>query len=249
MTPARGTVLVLGGTAEGRELAAALVEAGRPVVSSLAGRVSNPALPPGEVRIGGFGGAEGLAGYLEQHQIAAVVDATHPFAAQISAHATAACDRAGRPLLRLERPGWGAHPRAGDWLWVPDLAAARALADPLTVRPLLTTGRQSLATFLPWADRAVVARVVDPPGFDLPAAWLLIRSRGPYAYANEHRLLRDLAIDCLITKDSGGSLTLAKLDAATDLGLPIVVVARPAAPPGPARVDTAGAALRWLASS
>jgi len=240
------TVLILGGTAEARELAAALVEAGRPVVSSLAGRVSDPALPRGEVRVGGFGGPAGLAAYLAQRRITAMVDATHPFAAQISAHAAAAAARTGLPLLRLQRPGWGTHPRAASWLWADDLEHARELAEPLTVRPLLTTGRQSLATFLAWADRDVVARVVDPPAFALPERWLLVRSRGPYPYADEQRLLRELGVDLLVTKDSGGPATAAKLDVAADLGLPVVVVRRPAAPPGVAQVGTPVEALRWL---
>jgi len=242
------TVLILGGTAEARELAGALVAATRPVVSSLAGRVSRPALPPGEVRIGGFGGPDGLTAYLREQRVAAVVDATHPFAATISAHAAVAAAQTGTPLLRLQRPGWSDHPRAGDWLWVPDLEHARVRADPLTARPLLTTGRQSLASFLPWADRTVTARVVDPPDLPLPPAWRVIRSRGPYAYADEHMLMTGLGVDLLLTKDSGGDLTRAKLDAAADLGLPVVVIARPPCPPGVPAVATLRDAVRWLRS-
>ena len=158
------TILILGGTSEARELAAALVASGADVISSLAGRVSRPALPAGRVRVGGFGGVDGLVDYLRAGKITAVVDATHPFAAQISANAAAATALAGVPLLRLERPGWRDHPQAGSWTWVADAAAARAAAEAAR-RPFLTTGRQSLEAFLPWADRRAIVRVVDPPEF------------------------------------------------------------------------------------
>jgi precorrin-6A/cobalt-precorrin-6A reductase len=239
------TILILGGTAEARALAQALVDRHQPVVSSLAGRVSDPALPVGEVRVGGFGGVPGLVAYLEQHSIRHLLDATHPFAAQISAHAAAAAALTGCPLLRLVRPGWRANPRADRWLWATDPDHARALADPLTVRPLITTGRQSLAAFLPWADRGVVARVVDAPDLALPPRWTLIRSRGPYELTGERRLLADHKIDCLITKDSGGTATSAKLEAATERGLPIVIVARPSAPAGVPTVPDVDRALAW----
>lgn len=156
-------ILILGGTAEARELAAALVAAGHPVLSSLAGRVSRPALPAGEVRVGGFGGVEGLAAFLRERRIAAVVDATHPFAARISANAAAAAEAARCPLLRVQRPSWREYPAAESWTWVADADAARAAADHAQ-RPFLTTGRQSLTAFLPWADRDVLVRVVDPSG-------------------------------------------------------------------------------------
>lgn len=240
------TVLILGGTAESRELAEALVGRGRSVVSSLAGRVSHPARPAGRLRVGGFGGVTGLAAYLTEQRVAAVVDATHPFATSISVHAAQATAQVGCPLLRLERPGWSSHPCAGSWRWVPDLAAARSVADPLTRRPLLTTGRQSLAIFLPWADREVLARVVDPPGFALPERWRLITSRGPYGYPEERQLMQDFGADLLLTKDSGGDHTAAKLDAAADLGVPIVVVARPVAVPGVRTVSTVAEAVSWV---
>ena len=226
-----GSVLVLGGTAEARALAAALVTTGQPVISSLAGRVRDPVLPAGEVRVGGFStaeldGVEGLATFLLERRIAVVVDATHPYAATISAHAAAAVARTGTPLLRLERPGWSDHPDADRWSWVAATdEAVRVGAD--ARRPLLTTGRQSLAAFLPWADAAVTARVVDPPEFDLPASWHLIRSRGPYERSGELALMRAARTDLLVTKDSGGTHTAAKLAAAGDLGVPVLVLARP----------------------
>lgn len=238
------TILVLGGTAEARALAAELVHAGEDVVTSLAGRVREPALPPGRVRIGGFGGVEGLAAFLHAGSISAVVDATHPFAAQISANAVAAAEQAGVPLLRLERPGWADHSNAGAWTWVADVEAARAAADAYA-RPFLTTGRQSLANFLPWADRTVLARVVDPPEFAVPERWTIVTARGPYVYAEERRLMAEADIDVLLTKDSGGSHTAAKLDAAGDLGLPVVVIARPPRPPEVPTVATVAEVLAW----
>jgi precorrin-6A/cobalt-precorrin-6A reductase len=215
------------------------------VVSSLAGRVREPALPPGRVRLGGFGGVEGLADYVRTGEIAAVVDATHPFAARISENAAAAAELTGTPLLRLERPSWADHPRAGTWSWVPDVAAARAAGERAT-RPFLTSGRQSLEAFLPWRDRSVLARVVDLPRFLLPSKWTLLTSRGPYSYAGERTIMVDHAIDLLITKDSGGSYTSAKLDAADDLGIEVVIIARPSGLSA-AQVTSVEAAMAWCA--
>lgn len=239
------TVLLLGGTAEARALARVLLEQGRPVLSSLAGRVSEPALPPGPVRIGGFGGPDGLARFLLEHRIEAVVDATHPFAARISASAALATAKTGCPLIRLERPGWGSHPHAPDWTWVGGAKAAVA-AGAAAKRPFLTTGRQSLAEFLAWSDRDALVRVVDPPDMPLPQRWQLIRSRGPYAYADEHRLMRDHRVDLLVTKDSGGAHTVAKLDAAHNLDVPVVVIARPQPTPGTRVVATPEEVVGWL---
>ena len=241
------TILVLGGTAEARALAAALVHAGQDVLTSLAGRVRDPALPPGRVRVGGFGGVDGLAAFLRSDGITAVVDATHPFADRISTNAVAAADRAGVPLLRLERPGWTDHPNAGGWTWVANVEAARAAADAYE-HPFLTTGRQSLTTFLPWADRVLLARVVDPPELALPERWTLITARGPYAYADERRLMAEAGTDVLLTKDSGGTQTAAKLDAADDLGIPVVVIARPPRPIGVPTVSSVLEAVAWSVS-
>jgi len=234
------TILILGGTAEARALAAGLVADQIPVVSSLAGRVSRPTLPAGGVRVGGFGGAAGLASYLTEHRIAAVVDATHPFAAQISANAAAAAAQTRTPLVRLERPSWREHPNAGEWTWVPDVAAARDAADAWP-RPFVTTGRQSLEAFLPWADREVLVRVVDPPTFAVPEHWTLIRSRGPYDLAAERELMTGWRVGILLTKDSGGQHTAAKLEAAAELGVPVVVVQCPPRPAGVPAVRTVAA--------
>jgi precorrin-6A/cobalt-precorrin-6A reductase len=224
------TIVILGGTAEARQLASILVADGVDVVSSLAGRVRRPNLPPGRVRIGGFGGVDGLAEYLRCQAVAALVDATHPFAATISENAVQAANRTGTPLIRLERPGWTDHPRASSWIWVRDAAAARAVADSAR-RPFLTTGRQSLTEFGPWADRDVLVRLVDPPTKPLPERWTVIMSRGPYSYSDERQILSEYAIDVLLSKDSGGAHTVAKLDAAGDLGIPVVIIARPDQPP------------------
>jgi len=238
------TLLLLGGTAEARALAAVLVgEPGLRVVSSLAGRVRHPALPVGEVRVGGFGGIAGLRAWLAGHGPALVLDATHPFAAGISGNAAAACAGAGVPLLRLERPGW--VPRAGDaWHRVPDLAAAAAALPGLGSRPFLTTGRGGLEVFLARGVAALL-RCVDPPDVVLPPGWELLLGRGPYTVPGETALLRRHRADVLVTKDSGGDLTAAKLNAARGLGLPVLVVERPPRPAVPT-VTTVAAAAAWV---
>lgn len=240
------TVLLLGGTGEARALARRLTEGGVPVVTSLAGAVAPRALPTGEARIGGFGGVAGLADYLRERRIAQVVDATHPFAALISAHAATACQQVGIPLLRLSRPSWGARPDSSAWHWVADLPAARQAAERLGGRAFLSVGRQSAADFTGWQDRYVLLRVVEPPEIPLPDSWEVLAVRGPFDLAAERALLLDRRIDVLVTKDSGGDHTAAKLDAAAELGIPVVVVARPADPPGVPTVDSVDAVLSRL---
>jgi len=239
------TVLVLGGTAEARELAARLHEHGIPVVSSLAGRVSRPRLPAGETRIGGFGGVEGLTGWLREHDVRAVVDATHPFAERIGANAFHATRAAGVPLLRFARPGW--QPSAGDrWHWAADLEEAAALLPGLGERVFLTSGRQGLAAFADLDPLWFLIRCVDPPGQPLPRRHELVLDRGPYQLGGERALMTEHDIDVLVTKDSGGTMTAAKLTAARELGLPVVVVRRP---PRPAVEETAAVeeAVEWIA--
>ncbi|MBM7807150.1 precorrin-6A/cobalt-precorrin-6A reductase [Geodermatophilus bullaregiensis] len=238
-----GRVLVLGGTGEARRLAAALVAEGVDVLSSLAGRVADPVLPDGQVRVGGFGGADGLAAWLAEHRPRAVVDATHPFAARITASAATAAARQRTPLLRVQRPGWTPGP-GDDWRYVGSLGeAAEAVRDAGTV--LLTTGRQGVGAFAGLAGRVVV-RSVDPPGGPLPAGAVLLLARGPFTVEGEVALMRGHGVDVVVTKDSGGSMTEAKLAAARQLGLPVVLVRRPPVPAGVHVVATVEEALAWV---
>jgi precorrin-6A/cobalt-precorrin-6A reductase len=240
-------VLLLGGTAEARSLADALVRDGVDVVSSLAGRVSRPRLPAGAVRVGGFGGVAGLRQALDGYDV--VVDATHPFAATISGSAAQACEEASVPLLRLARPGWSSLEGAARWHWVASHEDAASVAQRLGGPVLLTTGRQSLHRFVPsLGASSVLARVVDPVDVPLPETWSVLLARGPYTLEAELALMRDHRASVLVTKDSGGELTRAKLDAADALGVDVVVVRRPVGPAGVQEVTDVAGAVRWLAA-
>ncbi|MGH3245771.1 MAG: cobalt-precorrin-6A reductase [Trebonia sp.] len=237
-------ILILGGTGEARELAAALVTAGRDVISSLAGRVRQPRLPDGPVRVGGFGGADGLAAFLREERITRLVDATHPFAAGITANAARAAADAGVPRLVLRRPGWDADP---SWDMVPDIAAAAAaVRDWPGHGVFLTTGRRDLNAFAADDRHRFLVRTVDPPDGPVPPRMTLVLDRGPYTVAGESALIRDHRIGLLVTKNSGGPMTAAKLTAARDLKVGVVMVARPPLPPGSAVMTTVPEALRWL---
>lgn len=237
-------LLILGGTAEARALARVLVDHGLSVTSSLAGRVARPALPAGGVRIGGFGGSEGLATYVRTAGVTHVVDATHPFAAQMSHHAALAAAETVVPLLRLARPGWRAHPLADQWTWVDSLDAARAAADGAQ-RPFVTTGRQSLPAYAAWSDREVLVRLVDAAE-GLPTRWTSVISRGPYDHDGERTLMLAEGVDALLTKDSGGSHTVAKVEVATTLGLPVIIISRPPDEPGVQSVSSVDEAAARL---
>jgi precorrin-6A/cobalt-precorrin-6A reductase len=234
-------VLLLGGTAEARALAAQL-HPQVDVISSLAGRVPQPALPVGAVRIGGFGGVDGLRKWLRDEQIDAVVDATHPFAATITAHAAEACADLQLPYLLLARPAWD----PGDAVVVAsDTQAAEVVEQQQFSRVFLTTGRSGVAAFAD-SDAWFLIRAVTAPNPDLlPRRHELLLSRGPYHYDGELKLLRQHRIDALVTKNSGGEMTRAKLDAASVLDIPVVMVSRPPLPSGVRAVDSVERAAAW----
>jgi precorrin-6A/cobalt-precorrin-6A reductase len=234
-------ILLLGGTGEARELAAALAARGVPVLSSLAGRLSDPALPAGDVRVGGFGGVDGLRGWLGEHRPDVVVDATHPFAAGMTANAATACAATGTRLLRLQRPGWTERP-GDDWRWADSLAQAAGMVHGTV---FLTTGRQGVGAFAGLPGRVLV-RCVDPPTDPLPPGAVLLLARGPFSLADELALMREHAVDVVVTKDSGGHMTEAKLDAARELGIPVVLVRRPPLPAGVPVVTSVQEAVAWL---
>ena len=233
-------VLILGGTSEARALAGLLPH--HAVITSLAGRTSAPLLPPGEVRTGGFGGADGLATYLRARRIDVLVDATHPFAARISHNAAAAAATTGVALVVLRRPGWTAGP-GDDWHRVPDLTAAAALLPHLGHRAFLTTGRQGIGAFAA-VDAWFLARSVEPPEPPMPGRLEVLLDRGPFALDGERRLLAEHRIDVLVTKDSGGPD--AKLVAARERGVPVVMVDRPPVPAAAVVVGSAAEAADRL---
>ncbi|HET9380204.1 MAG TPA: cobalt-precorrin-6A reductase [Streptomyces sp.] len=238
-------VLILGGTTEARELAAALTARGVRVTTSLAGRVTRRGALEGDVRVGGFGGAEGLADWLRAERVDALADATHPFAEAITANAARAAAATGLPAVVLRRPGW--RPGPGDrWHPVASLPEAAALLPRLGRRVLLTTGRLGLSAFAHLTDLAFVARSVEPPAPPTPPHTQVVLARGPFTYADEYALLVEHAVDVLVTKDSGGAATAPKLAAARDLRLPVVVVRRPPLPEGVRAVADVPAVLDFL---
>ncbi|MGL4174410.1 MAG: cobalt-precorrin-6A reductase [Actinomycetota bacterium] len=237
-------VLILGGTSEARALAAHLVtDHDMNVVSSLAGRVSAPKLPVGAVRIGGFGGVDGLRAALSGIDV--VVDATHPYATTMSTNATTACRLVPAiPLLRLHRPAWTIDPA---WHEVSSYEEAARLTASLGERPFLTVGRQELPRFIPTLeDHAVLARLVENPTLPLPERWKTIFSRGPYLLDDELTLMRARRIDVLVSKNSGGTYTWPKMVAAAKLTIPVVVIRRPPGTPDVRTVDTVEEAITWV---
>jgi precorrin-6A/cobalt-precorrin-6A reductase len=238
-------VLVLAGTSEATALARRLDEQGVTVVSSLAGVTSSAVPRPGAVRVGGFGGVDGLAAYLDAERFDAVVDATHPFAAVMPFHVAAATAATGVRHVRLLRPPWTR--RDGDrWLDVASMEAAAAALDGAGAdRVFLATGRQQLDAFRRCRRQWFIVRSIEPVVDPLPAA-LEIRDRGPFTVEGERRLLVDHRVDTVVAKNAGGGATAAKLDAARALGLTVVMVRRPPRPAGGVVVETVDEAVVWV---
>jgi precorrin-6A/cobalt-precorrin-6A reductase len=242
-------VLVLAGSSEASALARRLATSDTvSVVSSFAGRVTDLSLPPGHVRIGGFGGIEGLVTYLCTESIRAVIDATHPFTAVMPWHAEAACRAAHVERVRLLRDEWQRQP-GDDWHLVANLDAAAERLEAMGARRVfLTTGRQELSPFVRVPETTFLVRAIEPPDPMPLARAEVVLSRGPFRLEDELALMARYRIDALVTKNSGGGAAAAKLDAARQLGIPVVMVTRPASPQGDT-VATVGQALDWVAAA
>jgi precorrin-6A/cobalt-precorrin-6A reductase len=239
-------VLILGGTTEASELTRLLAADARfETTVSLAGRTANPKTQPVPTRSGGFGGVDGLVAWLTQEKTQAVIDATHPYADQISSNAVAACARLAVPLASIVRPAWQVQP-GETWL---DVASAEAAADALGPEPrkvFLSLGRLELGAFANAPHHHYVARTIDPPGdVALPPDIRLLFGRGPFDREAETGLLAREKIDVLVSKNSGGAATYAKIEAARSLKIPVVMIARPHKPRGHA-LDNANEAVAWL---
>lgn len=238
-------VLILGGTADARKLSALLEEHGVRTLTSLAGITSNPAPPAGEGRRGGFGGVPGLTEFLEQEQFDAVCDATHPFAAQISAHAATAAKAVKVPLLRIERPAW--VPGINDHWTIFGRVAGAVAGIARGAHVLLTIGRKEAAAFFARPDLTGVARMIEPFEGEPPPRWRIVLERPPYSLEDEIRLLQSERFTVLVTKNSGGNSMRAKLDAARAVQCPVIMIARPGKPPVDTESTPERAALRLLA--
>lgn len=235
-------VLILGGTTEAAGLARQLAAEGRfAPVTSLAGLTARPTHAD---RIGGFGGAAGLEAYLRDRRPAAVVDATHPFAARMAANAVKATAATGIPLVRLERPPWPERP-GDDWLHVPDLEAAAAHVADLDARVFLSLGAAHLDAFSACRRPWLLARAIDPPRHRPFRRGRLIAGRGPFTFLCELSLIRRHRIDLLVARNSGGGATYAKIRAARHLALPVVMIDRPQRAPA-ALVADVESARAWL---
>ncbi|MFV0523338.1 MAG: cobalt-precorrin-6A reductase [Acidimicrobiales bacterium] len=239
-------VLLLAGTTEATALAEWLVPAGFDVISSLAGVTRTPRPRPGRLRTGGFGGTPGLERYLRDEGVDVLIDATHPFATQMPFHAARAADRVGVPRCRVLRPAWEV---TDEDRWVParDLTAAFDAVLALGARRVfLTTGRQSIGPFATSPELDLLVRAIEAPEI-LPASAIVVLERGPFGVDAEVSLMRSHAVDAVVTKNSGGDATAAKLVAARRLGVPVVMIERPSQPGG-IIVSSVDDALRWLAA-
>jgi precorrin-6A/cobalt-precorrin-6A reductase len=239
-------VLVLGGTTEASDLARLLAADLRfEATVSLAGRTMNPKVQPVRTRIGGFGGVDGLVAWLKQDATQAVIDATHPYADQISANAVAACAQLAIPLASIVRPAWEREP-GDNWLPVENAEAAAGALGPKPRRVFLTLGRLELGAFANAPHHHYIARTIDPPGnVALPSDLRLLVGRGPFDGEAEAALLKRENIDVIVSKNSGGLATYGKIEAARSLGIPVVMIARPHKMHGHA-VETATVAMTWL---
>jgi precorrin-6A/cobalt-precorrin-6A reductase len=220
-------ILILGGISEASELATQLAaRADLTVISSFAGRVRRPKLPAGIVRVGGFGGVTGLISYLVDENIGVVIDATHPFASKISGNAELACKTLSVPLIALERPPW--EPKEHDcWCAVPDVQAAASMVNHKRNRVFLSIGRQELGAFSNCEDAWFLVRAIDAPSETLPANSKLILKRGPFHLNDELQMLCSESISLIVSKNSGGTATYSKIEAARALRIPVVMIDRP----------------------
>jgi len=239
-------ILILGGTTEASGLAKLLAgdRRFRPTLS-FAGRTAAPQPQPIATRVGGFGGSDGLARYIKEQAIEAVIDATHPYAPRISANAVVACRRAGVELATLIRPAWKAA--AGDnWETAPTAVAAALAIGKNPRRVFLALGRQELHSFAAIAQHHYIVRVIDPPQGGRPHNLVLLQQRGPFDFDAELRLLKERKVDVVVSRNSGGTAAYAKIEAARVLRLPVIMISRPVKPAGHI-VRTAEEALAWLA--
>jgi precorrin-6A/cobalt-precorrin-6A reductase len=239
-------ILILGGTGEARQLAARLAaRADLAVTLSLAGRTASPAAQGVPVRVGGFGGAQGLADYLSNERIDALLDATHPYAAMISANAARAAELSKTALLALRRPPW-ARASGDQWIEVADVPGAVEALAAAPRRVFLALGRNELAPFTAAPQHHYLVRSVDPvdPPLAVPHA-IYVTGRGPFGEADDRALLQAHGIEVVVAKNSGGTATYGKIAAARALGLPVILLRRPVLPDVPA-VETVEAALAWL---
>ena len=239
-------ILILGGTTEARQLAQLLApRTDIAVTLSLAGRTVSPLAQAVPVRRGGFGGITGLAQYLRDQGIYALIDATHPYAATMSAHAVSAARQTNTPLIALRRPPW--RPVAGDrWTEVVDAGDAVRALGIAPRRVFLALGRQEIAPFVSAPQHRYLIRSVDPvqPPLAVPHA-RYIEERGPFGEAEERALLAEHAVEAVVAKNSGGQATYGKIAAARALGIPVLLIRRPA-DPGGRSVSEVSEAIAWL---
>lgn len=211
---------------------------------SYGGRTRAPADQPLPTRIGGFGGVSGLADYIRGEDITHVIDATHPFAAEMSRNAVAACKDTGTSLIALERAPWTKAP-GDDWIEIPDVNAAVAALPEAATNVFLAIGRQHIAPFAAKPQHAYTLRFVDPPEAPLPFAADVIVSRGPFTLEGELEMMRAGDITWIVARNSGGDGARAKIDAARRLGLPVIIISRPELPERQ-RVESVAEIMRWL---